>query len=89
MMGFNVAYFYFHSGKDYPAVKHSHDIWHAANNLDKNLLMVSLEYQIQNSYDSFQFCVISLYTSMYNEIISISSLIYMIWGFFHFDERAI
>lgn len=46
--------------------------------------MVSLEYQKKNSHASFQFCVISPYTSMYNETISISSLIYMILGFVFF-----
>lgn len=39
--------FIFKSEKDYTVIKHSHDIWHAAKNLGKKLLMVSPEYQKQ------------------------------------------
>lgn len=55
--------FIFKSEKDYPRIKHSHDIWHAAKNLGKQLLMVSPEYQKHTFlYVSFSvLCYISVY----------------------------
>lgn len=45
--------FFFKSEKDYPAIKHSHDIWHAAKNIGEKLLMVSPEYQKQTFSHAF------------------------------------
>lgn len=87
-MGFNVAYFYFHSEKDNPAIKHSHDIWHAAKNLGKKLLMVSPEYQKQTFSHAFFQMVLYI-----NGTICISSLILhgfvfiFMNGQFNFDQN--
>lgn len=82
-MGFNVAYFYFHSEKDNPAIKHSHDIWHAAKNLGKKLLMVSPEYQKQTfSHAFFSDGAIYQWNNMY-------ILPDFTWFCFHFYEWAI
>lgn len=45
--------FIFKSEKDYPAIKHSHDILRAAKNLGKQLLMVSAPYQKQTFSHAF------------------------------------
>lgn len=45
--------FIFKSEKDYPAIKHSHDIWPAAMNIGEKLLMFSPEYQKQTFSHAF------------------------------------
>lgn len=52
--------FIFKSEKDYPAIKHSHDIWHAPKDLGKKLLMASPGYQKQtfsHAFFSFVLCL--------------------------------
>lgn len=78
--------FIFKSEKGYPAIKHSHDIWHAAKNLGKKLLMVSPECQKQ----TFSHVFFSFVVYIHILVFTMEQYVYQpSWFFFHFYKWAI